>query len=76
MEVYPFHHQNLFFNIITDYDLAFKEVRKVLDHLLKVEAFKQEDFENGKFYEFQIDNIQYEIDVNGYEVIIYRRTDL
>jgi hypothetical protein len=77
MEVYPFHHQNLFFNIITDYDLTFKEIRGILDHLLKIGSFKEEktgDF--GKLYDFHLDNVEYEVDVNGYGVVIYRRTEL
>ena len=42
MEVYPFHHRNLFFHIITDYDLSFTEVRGILDYLLDAGAFKEE----------------------------------
>jgi len=78
MEVYPFHHQNLFFNIITDYDLTFKEIRGILDHLLSAKAFNEEgeDWGNGRFYNLQLSNVEYEIDVNCYEVIIYRRTEL
>ncbi|MBM4330439.1 MAG: hypothetical protein FJ117_04290 [Deltaproteobacteria bacterium] len=78
MEVYPFHHQNLFFNIITDYDLTFKEIRGILDYLLSVEAFKEEgeDWGCGKFFDLRLGNIQYEIDVNCYEVVIYQRTEL
>ena len=78
MEVYPFHHANLFFNIITDYDLTFKEIRGILDHLLKIEAFSEEggEVEGGRFYDIQFENVLYEIDVQGYEVVIYRRTEL
>lgn len=78
MEVYPFHHQNLFFDIVTDYDLTFDEVRGILDYLLEVEAFKeeQENWGQGKFYDIQLGKVLYEVDVNRYEVIIYRRTDL
>jgi hypothetical protein len=77
MEVYPFHHQNLFFNIITDYDLTFKEIRGVLDYLLQSDAFKEdgEDRECGKFYDIHLENVQYEVDINGFEVMIYRRTE-
>jgi len=77
MEVYPIHHKNLFFRIITDYDLTFQEVRGILDYLLQVGAFKEEadDWECGKFYDIQLDNIHYEADVNYYEVVIYRRTE-
>jgi hypothetical protein len=78
MDVYPFHYQNLFFSIITDYDLTFNEVRNILDQLLKNEAFneKGEDWGCGKLYNFQLDNFEYEVDVNCYEVVILRRTDL
>ena len=77
MEVYPFHHQNLFFNIITDYDLTFIEIRGLLDYLLKINAFneKGEDRGCGKLYDIQLDNVQYEVDVNGYEVTFCRRTE-
>jgi len=77
MEVYPFHHQNLFFNIITDFDLTFKEIRGVLDYLLQLDAFKEdgEDRECGKFYDIHLENVQYEVDINGFEVMIYRRTE-
>jgi len=78
MEVYPFHHKNLFFNIITEYDLTFKEIRNVLDQLMKDEAFNErgENWGYGKLYNFQLDNIEYEMDVHCYEVVIYRRTEL
>lgn len=78
MEVYPIHHQNLFFRIITDYDLTFKEVRGILDYLLEVDAFQKEEdgWEGGKFYDIQLDNVHYEADVNFCEVVIYRRTEL
>lgn len=77
MEVYPFHHRNLFFNIITDYDLTFDEVRGILDYLLEVGAFKEEENRGeGKFYNIQLGKVLYEVDANQYEVAIYRRTEL
>ena len=78
MEVYPFHHQNLFFNIITDYDLTFKEIRGILDYLLKIGAFSEEgnEFGNGRFHDVRLGNVLYEVDVQRYEVVIYRRTEL
>ena len=77
MEVYPFHHRNLFFHIITDYDLSFKEVRGVLDYLLDAGAFKEEgeDWGEGKLYDVQLGKVQYAVDVNQYEVAVYRRTE-
>jgi hypothetical protein len=78
MEVYPFHHENLFFNIITDYDLTFREIRGILAYLLKMEAFSEEGdgFEGGKFYDIRFENVLYEVDVHRYEVVIYRRTEM
>ncbi len=78
MEIYPIHHKNLIFNIITDYDLTFSEVRGILDYLLDAGAFKEQEEteEVGKFYDFRLENIQYVVDVNVYEVVVYRRTEL
>ena len=78
MEVYPFHHRNLLFNVITDYDLTFREIREVLDYLLEAEAFsgKGDEFEGGKFYDVRLKKVSYEVGVHGYEIVIYRRTEL
>jgi len=77
MEVYPFHHRNLFFHIITDYDLSFAEVRGILDYLLDAGAFKEEgeDWGEGKLYDVQLGKVQYAVDVNQYEVAVYRRAE-
>ncbi len=77
MEVYPFHHRNLFFHIITDYDLSFVEVRGILDYLLDAGAFKEEgeDWGEGKLYDVQLGKVQYAVDVNQYEVAVYQRTE-
>lgn len=78
MEVYPFHHQNLFFNIVTDYDLTFQEVRGILDHLVEREAFQgiADGSEESQLHVFQLHRVEYEVDVQGYEVIVFRRTEL
>jgi hypothetical protein len=77
MEIYPFHHQNLIFNIITDLDLTFKEIRDILDYLLKAGAFQQqnEEWGQGKIFDVQLDKVLYTLDVVGYEVIIYQRKE-
>jgi len=79
MEVYPFHHQNLFFQIITDYDLTFKEVRGILDHLIKLEAFMEKEYDNcpgGKLYSLELGQVRYEVDVHKFEVVIFNRMEL
>jgi hypothetical protein len=78
LEVYPFHHQNLFFNIVTDYDLTFQEVRGILDYLVQLETFHgiADDSEDSRLHVFQLQRVKYEVDIQGYEVIVYRRTEL
>ena len=79
MDIYPIHHKNLLFNLITDYDLTFVEVRAILDDLVEKGAFKEqeaEDAEVGRFFDLEIAKVQYIVDVNGYEVVVYRRTEL
>ena len=80
MEVYPFHHKNLLFNIITDLDLAFTEIRGILDHLLDAKAFprdkEQDALAGGTIYDIRLGPVQYTLDVLGYEVVIYQRTEI
>ena len=78
MEIYPFHHRNLFFNIITDFDLAFNEVREILDYLLEAKAFPEErdDVEGGRLFDIRLGQMQYTVDVSGYEVVIYQRIEI
>jgi hypothetical protein len=79
MEVYPFHHRNLLFNIFTDLDLTFKEIREILDYLLEAKAFPQEKEEDasigGMIYDIRLGQVQYSVDVLGYEIVIYQRTE-
>jgi hypothetical protein len=78
MEIYPFHHQNLIFNIITDLDLTFKEIRDILDYLLNAGAFRREseDWGQGKIFDVQLDQVLYTMDVVGFEVIIYQQKEV
>ena len=75
MEVYPIEHKGLILNIITDYDLTFKELRLLLDKLMEEEAFGPEGVEpgDGYFYDIVIDEWKYIVDVQGYEVVVYRK---
>ena len=80
MEVYPFHHRNLLFNIFTDVDLTFKETREILDYLLEAKAFPQEKGEDasmgGMIYDIRLGQVQYTVDVLGFEIVIYQRTEV
>lgn len=75
MDVYPIEHKGLFLSIITDYDLSFKELRLLLDRLLEECAFGPEGHDpgDGYFYDIAIDGWKYVVDVQGYEVVIYRK---
>ena len=78
MEVYPFHHRNRLFNIFTDLDLSFKEIREILDYLLEAQAFpKEEDASEGAtIHDIRLGTIQYTVDILGYEIVIYQRTEI
>jgi hypothetical protein len=77
MEIYPFHHRNLFFQICTDYDLTFQEIRGILDFLMDAQAFEEDRGgpKEGQLYELQIENVRYVLDVMGFDVVIYQRTE-
>jgi hypothetical protein len=80
MEIYPFHHRNLLFNIFTDFDLTFKEIREILDYLLEAKAFREEKEEDasmgGMIYDIRLGQVQYTVDVLGFEIVIYQRTEV
>lgn len=78
VEIYPFHHKNLLFNIITDLDLTFKEIRDILDYLINAGAFQEErkEWGEGKIFDVQLDKVLYTLDAVGYEVVIYQRREV
>lgn len=76
MDVYPLVYKNLIFNIITDEDISFIEIRKLLDYLIEEQAFdKSRDSlaDDPEMYEIYIDDYYYVVDVQNYEVAIYKR---
>ncbi len=76
MDIYPITHKNLIFNIITDQDISFAEIRKLLDYLVEENAFsKGEEYhmEMPQMYEVYIDDYHYVVDVLNFEVAIYKR---
>lgn len=77
MEVYPIHHRNRVFRIITEYDLTFVEVRGILDYLLEAGEFPQNGEEPGeaRLYDFKLGSVEYSVDVQSYEIVVYRRTE-
>lgn len=78
MDVYPILHREKIYNVITALDLTFREVRALLDWLDDHKAFEvteeSEFMGPGVFYSPTVDGTAYEVDVHGYEVVVYRRT--
>ena len=78
MEVYPIEHKGRVFNIITAYDMTFREVRGMLDWLPERGAFRftpEDEFLGpGKIFTCEVEGVRLEVDVQGYEVIVYRRS--
>jgi hypothetical protein len=73
MEVYPFHHRNLLFNIFTELDLTFTEIRGILDSLMEANAFsrdkEQDASAGGTIYDIRLGAVQYTLDariLNGF----------
>ena len=78
MEIYPIEHKGKVYNIITAFDMTFREVRGMLDWLSKRNAFhstpEDEFIGPGKMFTCEVEGILLEVDVHGYEVVVYRRS--
>ncbi len=78
MEIYPIEHKGKVYNIITAYDMTFREVRGMLDRLSDRGAFaptKDVEFMGpGQLFTLDVDGVELEVDVQGCEVVVYRRT--
>jgi len=73
MESMPFLHANRIFTIIFDEDLAFSEVRAVLDYLLERNAFHAEAQEDEIEYHIDLDQASFHVWVWEMDVIIQRQ---
>ncbi len=78
MEVYPIEHKGRIYNIITAHDMTFREIREMLDWLSERNAFlrtpEDEFLGPGKMYTCEVEGFRFEVDVHGYEVVVYRRS--
>ena len=73
-EVYPIAHKGRVYNIITGTDMTFREVRAMLDWLDAQGAFAGDDAMGpGKLYSPRVEGFHFEVDVQGFEVVVYRR---
>ncbi len=78
MEVYPIEHKGKVYNIITGADMTFREVRGMLDWLAGQGAFAYTSADEfmgpGKLFSLTVEGVELEVDVQGYEVVVYKRT--
>jgi len=73
-EVYPIAHNGRVYNIITREDMTFREVRAMLDWLDAQGVFAEGNTPgNGELCSFIAEESLFEVDVQGFEVIVYRR---
>jgi hypothetical protein len=77
-DVYPILHEGKIYNIITPFDMAFKEVHAMLAWLDERGAFAVTDADDkmgpGKMFTCEVLGVTLEVDVHGHEVIVYRRS--
>jgi hypothetical protein len=73
-EMYPIAHNGRVYNIFTREDMTFREVRAMLDWLDAQGAFTEDEaLGPGKIYSCPVEDVVLEVDVQGFEVIVYRR---
>jgi hypothetical protein len=74
-DVYPIAHNGRVYNIITPMDMTFREVRGMIDDLQARGAFPGGNgaSEPGELLSCLVEGFVFEVDVQGFEVIVYRR---
>ncbi len=73
MESMPFLHANRIFNLFFVEDLAFCEVRQILDQLLEQDAFDFEIQLKRASYDVRLDHSSFQVWVSELDVIIERQ---
>ena len=74
-DVYPISHNGRVYNIITAMDLTFREVRALIDALVAMGAFPAgpNATEDGDLFTCSVEGFVFEVDVQGFDVVVYRR---
>jgi len=74
-DVYPIFHNGRVYNIITAMDLTFREVRGMIDALAAMGAFATgpDAQEKGDLFTCTVEGFVFEVDVQGFDVMVYRR---
>ncbi|HZW36206.1 MAG: hypothetical protein ACM319_05235 [Deltaproteobacteria bacterium] len=78
LDQYPILHKGKVYNLLTSIDMTFVEVRSMLDWLEERGAFSvspEDEFMGpGKLFTCSVQGATFEVDVQGYEVIVFRRS--
>ena len=74
-DVYPISHNGRVYNVITAMDLTFREVRGILDASVALGAFPSgaDAHEPGDLFTCAVEGFVFEVDVQGFDVMVYRR---
>jgi|WetSurMetagenome_2_1015567.scaffolds.fasta_scaffold991568_1 hypothetical protein len=72
MEFIPFLHAGQIFNIACEDDLAFSEVRAILDELLQDDAFDSAVQQGQGHYRIEVDESLFEVWVTQMDVFVRR----
>ena len=74
-DVYPISHKGRVYNIITSMDLTFREVRGLVDALGALGAFAvgTDAYEPRDLFTCAVEGSVFEVDVQGFDVVVYRR---
>ena len=74
-DVYPISHNGRVYNIITAMDLTFREVRGMIDALVAMGAFPAGPgaHADGDLFTCTVEGFVFEVDVQGFDVMVYRR---
>lgn len=79
-DIYPILHNGKVYNLITAIDMTFTEVRILINHLEEQQAFNVNNQDSamgpGKLFSFELNDVQYEVDVMGHEIAIYSRVEI
>ena len=78
IELYPILHNGRIYNIFTSIEMTFREVRAMIDWLHSQGAFPGDrvevrDNEPESLYSCPAQGSVFDVDVHGYEIIVYRK---
>jgi len=74
-DVYPIFHNGRVYNVITAMDLTFREVRGIIDASVALGAFAAgvDPHEPGDLFTCAVEGCVFEVDLRGFDVMVYRR---